>query len=78
MDYQKLNDLKNDLKKRLEDIEVLVKKLPNNGDTKEITNLLSELKQSDSDMLLQRSSGFASIISLIVSFAQLYQQYGSV
>lgn len=75
---EKLNDLKNDLKKRLEDIEVLVKKLPNNEDTKEITNLLSELKQSDSDMLLQRSSGFASIISLIISFAQLYQQYGPV
>ena len=71
---EKLNDLKNDLKKRLEDIEFLVKKLPNNEDNKEITNLLSKLKQSDSN-ILQSSSGIASIISLILSFTQLYQQY---
>ena len=67
---ENLSYLKNDLIERLEEIKVIVNKLPNEIDT-EITSLVTELKQSDSDILLQRSSGIASIIGLIISLAHL-------
>ncbi|WP_255334373.1 HEAT repeat domain-containing protein [Methanosarcina sp. KYL-1] len=67
---EKLNELKNDLIERLEEIKVIVTKLPNEIDT-EITNLVSELKQSDLNKFLQGSSGIASIIGLIISLALL-------
>jgi hypothetical protein len=74
----KLNDLKNDMKERFKEIETLVSKLPTDKDTKKIIDLLDELKQSDPDLLLQRSSGITSLIGFVVLLAQLYPQYGPV
>ena len=71
----KLNNLGNNISKRLKEIEKLVKTLPNNEDTKKIFNSLNELKLSDPDLLLQRSSGIATLISFIVMFIQIYLQY---
>jgi len=58
----KFNDLGNDISKRLKEVETIVKRLPNNKYTQRIINSLNELKQSDSDLLLQRSSGIATLI----------------
>ena len=63
---------------RLEEMKTLIDDLPRNSDTQKIIDLLNELKQSDPDILLQRSSGITSLIGFVVLFAQLYQQYKPV
>jgi len=70
-----MNKFTNDIYKRLEDIQTIVETLPNNEDTKMIINSLNELKQSDLDVLLQRSSGIATLIAFIGSVMQLYLSY---
>ena len=69
---EKLKGLNNDILERLDEIKIIINDLPKNDDTQKIFNLLNELKQSDSDTLLQRSSAIVSLISFVM---QLYQQY---
>lgn len=71
----KLNDLKNDISERLDEIEDLIESFPNNEDSQEVLDRLNKLKQSDLDILLQKSSGIATLISFFVMFAQVYLQY---
>jgi len=70
-----LNGLKNDLMKRLTEIETLVNSFPKNNDTQRIIDLLNKLKQSNLDRLLQKSSNISSIISLIGMFVLQFNFY---
>jgi HEAT repeat protein len=72
---KELNDVNNNIQDRLDDLSSLIDALPKNDDIKEILERLNKLKQSDPDILLQRSSGIASLISFFVMFAQMYQGY---
>lgn len=72
---KELNDVNNNIQDRLDDLSSLIDDLPKNNDIKEILERLNKLKQSDPDILLQRSSGIASLISFFVMFAQMYQGY---
>lgn len=67
---EKLNGLNKDILERLEEIKILIDDLPKNDDTEKIFDLLSELKQSDSDTLLQRSSAVVTLISFVIPVLQ--------
>jgi HEAT repeat protein len=67
-----LNDVNNNIQDRLDDLASLIDDLPKSNVIKEILEKLNELRQSDLDILLQRSSGISSLISFFVMFAQLY------
>jgi hypothetical protein len=71
----KLNDLNKDILERLKEIRTLIDELPKNNETQKIIDSLNELRQSDSDMLLQRSSEITSLIGFIIQVIQLYIQY---
>jgi HEAT repeat protein len=65
---EKLNSLKNTILECFDEIKILIGDLPKNNDTKEILEILNKLKQSDLDILLQRSSGIATLISFFAMF----------
>ena len=69
---EKLNGLKNNILECFDEIKNLIGDLPNNDDTKEILERLNKLKQSDLDVLLQRSSGIATLISFFAMFVSLF------
>jgi HEAT repeat protein len=69
------NNLDSDIQDRLDDLAGLIEDLPKNNDIKEILEKLNKLRQSNLDILLQRSSGITSLISFFVMFAQMYQNY---
>jgi len=71
---KQLNDLNSNIQDRLNDIEDLIDNLQKNDDFKEVLDRMNELKQSNLEILLQRSSGITSLISFFVMFVQLYQQ----
>ncbi|MFZ2497408.1 HEAT repeat domain-containing protein [Methanosarcina sp.] len=62
----KINDLNNNILERLDEIRILIEGLPNNDDTQKITDSLNELRQSEPDVLLQRSSAVISLIGFIM------------
>jgi hypothetical protein len=69
---KRLNDLNNNIQKRLNETKSLIDDLPKNNDTQKFYTKLNELKQSKPEMLFQKSVDVISIISFAM---QLYQQY---
>lgn len=74
----KLNGLNNDILARLDEIKIIIDDLPKNDDTQKILDLLSELKQSDSDTLLQRSSAIVTLISFVIPILKQVLIYSPV
>lgn len=66
----KLNDLNKDILERLEEIRTLIDDDHKNNDTQKIIDSLNGLKQSNSNLLLQRSSEISSLIGFITRTMQ--------
>lgn len=67
---EKLNGLNKDTLERMEEIKVLIDRLPKSDDTQEFNVKLNELKQSGSDILLQKSSAIISLFGFAMQILQ--------
>ena len=67
---EKLSSLNRDILERMEEVRVLIDKFPKNNDIQQFYDKLNELKQSKSDMLLQRSSAVISLIGFAIQVLQ--------
>jgi len=73
LDYnhaEKLNCLNREILKLLDEVKILIDNLPKNEDIFKFNNKLDELKQSKSDMLLQKSSAIVSLIGFAMQILQ--------
>ena len=67
---EKLSGLNRDILERMEEVKVLIDRFPKNNDIQQFYDKLNELKQSKSDMLLQRSSAVISLIGFAIQVLQ--------
>ena len=67
---EKLNSLNRDILERLDEVKTLIDNLPKNEDTQKFYKKLNKLKQSKSDILLQKSSAVVSLIGFAMQILQ--------
>jgi HEAT repeat protein len=72
---EKLNNLNNEIQKRLSEIGILIDDFPKNNDTRNILGILNELKQSKLEKLLQTPASVTGLIGFLIQVVQLIQPY---